>query len=884
MERPTGSVTFLFTDIEGSTRGWEADPESMRASLARHDEVLRSAIEDHDGWMFKHTGDGVCAAFQSSENAVRAAIRAQLNLDLAVRMGIGAGEAESRDDDYFGPVLNRTARVMSAGHGGQILLAEEVAAIVRSIDTIDLGRHRLRDLTDPVTLHQVVADGLAVEFGALRTISALPGNLDPVANTFIGRERLLADVCDLLADDPLVTLTGTGGVGKTRLAMQCAASVGSGFPDGVWVVELAAVRDSSSVPDLVASTLNITARPGSTVTESIADTIRGQRLLIVLDNCEHVLAAAGDLAEVMARAGGSVRVLATSREAMQIPAEQVVVVPPLALAIRPDSEAVALFIERARGVAPDYNLRADAELVAVAEICDRLDGLPLALELASARVRSMTVQEILDRLQDRFRLLKRSGRGDDHHQTLRQTVAWSYDILDDTERHLLEHAAVFADGFDLDAMSSVVGGLDEYEVLDVLDSLVRKSLVVAERLGGTSRYGLLETIRTFAFERLEESGRADHAHERHAAYYASTSVERWDRWNGRDQLDALDWVDREYANLRSAFLYSRDHGSPALAGTIAAHATMLGFPLMRFEAIGWAEEIIALEDAEPFPHLPRVYTAAALCGIIGHPELSVERARRAKDLERDDSHDGFDPAWSGMWTALGYRYTGDMEGLLEYLTIMESGGTLERTIGLGFRLSVLPGMGRPDEARSIVEATLDAARATENPYLIAYALNGEARAYADVDPQRAVRVLQESLVYARDQRLDYFESTMLRELAALARFDGDHDRSLEMLASVVESFYRAGNHGSVATTLMDVGALFARIGRLELAAAILGASTQHGLGLAPGVEELRDDLRAQMGVDEFEACYGEGAAMDYESAMEFARREIRDARRELSQT
>ena len=481
---PSGTVTFLFTDIEGSTRRWEADPEAMRAALVLHDEVLRSAIEAHGGWLFKHTGDGVCAAFGSARAAIDAAVEAQQTLGLPVRMGIATGEAERRGEDYFGPVLNRTARVMAAGHGGQILVAASTAAVVSGVDLVDLGEHRLRDLSGVEHLYQVRAEGLRVEFPPLRTLDAVPGNLPVQTTSFVGREMAVKELAEQVRAHRLVTLTGVGGVGKTRLAVQVAAELTGEFSDGVWLIELAPVGDPAAVPDAVAAALGVTPQAGLTVTDSIVQALSGRRLLLVLDNCEHVLGAAGDLVETILTRTATVTVMATSREGLRLPAEQLWPVPSLDIAGGVNSAAVELFVERARAVKPDFAPGAAVEAEAVAEICRRVDGIALAIELAAARMVSMSAQDVRDRLGDRFRLLSGSRRGLERHQTLRNTVQWSYDLLDDDERAVLGCCSVFAGGFDLAAATHLCGdGSDEYTVLDRLDSLVRKSLVTAEQVG-----------------------------------------------------------------------------------------------------------------------------------------------------------------------------------------------------------------------------------------------------------------------------------------------------------------------------------------------------------------------------------------------------------------
>jgi len=395
--RPSGVVTFLFTDIEGSTRRWEADAESMRAALLAHDKVLRTAIEAHDGFLFSHTGDGVVAAFASPKAAVDAAIDAQRELQLPVRMGIATGEAELRDGDYFGTVLNRAARVMAAGHGGQILVADSTAVLLSGVDFVDLGSRRLRDVPIPVTMFQVRAPGLRSDFPPLRTVDATPGNLRPAATRLIGRDSVVTDLAAAVRSRRLVTLTGVGGVGKTRLAIEVAAQLANEFPDGVWVFELAAVIDPAAVPDEVAAVLGITQQPGKTVTESVAAALEGRMRLLIFDNCEHVLDATADIVEAVLDHSTTVRIVATSREGLGIADEQVWPVRSLDV-----DAAASLFVERAHNVTPEFSVDEEQDVV---EICRRLDGIPLAIELAASRISSMTTRDVRDRLDQRFKLL-----------------------------------------------------------------------------------------------------------------------------------------------------------------------------------------------------------------------------------------------------------------------------------------------------------------------------------------------------------------------------------------------------------------------------------------------------------------------------------------------
>src|ERR1700742_5180238 len=580
---PSGVVTFLFTDVEGSTRRWEADAGAMRAALVAHDEVLRTAVEKRDGYVFKHTGDGVLAAFASPMSAVEAAVAAQPSLELPVRMGIATGEAELREGDYFGTVLNRAARVMAAGHGGQILLAESTASLLSGVDLLDLGPRRLRDLPTPVQVFQVRAAGLRTEFPALQALDASPGNLRAATTSLIGRESEVAEVQVAVKAHRLVTLAGVGGGGKTRLATEAAMRLSDEFPDGVWFFELAAVTDPAAVPDAVAAVLGITQQPGKTVTESVAAALEGRVRLLVFDNCEHVVDRVADLVEAILAASATVTILATSREGLGVSDEQLWRVPSLDVNSGTESAAVSLFVDRAHSVVSDFSLAQPGEADAVVEICRRLDGIPLAIELAASRMASMTAIEVRDRLDQRFRLLVGSRRGLARHQTLRHAVAWSYDHLDDGEKALLERCSVFAGGFDLQSACAVMGSDDDFTTLDLLDALVRKSLLVADRSSGRTRFSMLETIRQFAEEQLVARGEASEIRAAHSRYFAGREADILALWDSPRQRAAFDWFSAELANLRTAFRWAADQGDLDVAVTIATYAGLLGVGVQTLE-------------------------------------------------------------------------------------------------------------------------------------------------------------------------------------------------------------------------------------------------------------------------------------------------------------
>ena len=847
----------------------------MNAALLDHDEVLRSAIESRGGVVFKHLGDGMISVFTGSQAAVEAAIDAQRQLDLPVRMGIASGEAELRNGDYFGVPLNRAARVMAAGHGGQILVTAAVAAAVSGVGFVDLGTHQLRDVPEPLRLHQVAAEGLLTTFPSLKTRSA-PGNLVRHPSSFIGREEDLIALTESVRGHRLVTLTGAGGVGKTRLALAAASALVEEFTDGVWLVELAPVRDEAAVADVVAGTLGITPRPDVSVVDSITQTIAAKQLLIVLDNCEHVLEAATHLALAVLARCKEVSIIATSREGLRVTGEQLWPVRTLRMEGGSDSEAVRLFVERAQAVDPSFELRGDEDLGAVMAICLGLDGLALAIELAAARMVSMTPQEVERRLGDRFRLLSNTGRGMEHHQTLRGAVNWSYDLLDEDERQLLNRCSVFADGFDSAAVTQVCGDghWDEYEVLDLLQSLVRKSLLTTLRVAGTTRHGCLETIRQFAQDQLAASGGLDTMQRRHAEYFADRAISAWDTFNSPGQRAALDFVEVEVSNLRAAFRWARDHDELAWAVSIAAHAATISIILQRFEPVAWAEELLAPAAAADLAYLPRLLIGASVCGLMGRPTAGIHFAQRALDLTTDPRYDPFEEGWAYFLLMIGYRYAGEIERWVEICTELATREGLSGVVGLAGLVAVLPGIGRSAEARAVCDRAVAGAQALGTPFWIAFVAGGYGRSFVDVDVVQARIWMERSLEYSREHRIVFQERAMVRDLASLEAELGDPVQALELFDGSLAFYHRAGNHGSAATTLADISVVLDRVGRLESAAVIYGSSVPLGTSMVARLPAVVEHLQSALGHDTFEQCVGRGSSMGFDAAILHARSEI----------
>jgi predicted ATPase/class 3 adenylate cyclase len=879
---PSGVLTFLFTDVEGSTRRWEADADAMRVALAAHDEVLRRAIEAQGGWLFKHTGDGVCAAFASPTSAVDAAVAAQRELQLPVRMGIATGEAELRGADYFGAVLNRAARVMAAGHGGQVLLAESTAGLLSGVDLVDLGPRRLRDLPTPIGVFQVRAAGLRTDFPPLRALDASPGNLRAATTSFIGREAEVAEVQAAVKAHRLVTLTGVGGVGKTRLALEVAGRLVDEFPDGVWFFELAAVTDPAAVPDAVAAVLGITQQPGQTVSESVAAALEGRVRLLVFDNCEHVLDAAADLIEAILAHSATVRILATSREGLGVPDEQVWPVRSLDAAAGIESAAVSLFVERAQGIAPSFSMTGGDEAAAVTEICQRLDGIPLAIELAASRMASMTASEMRDRLDHRFRLLVGSRRGLERHHTLRHAMAWSYDLLDNTEKTVLDRCSVFAGGFDLQSGCAVAGSddLDEYAILEVLDALVRKSLLVADRSSGRTRFSMLETIRQFAEEQLVASGEATKIRGAHSRYFAGREADILALWDSPRQRAAYDWFTIELANLRTAFRWAADHGDLDVAAPIATYATLLGYLVENFEPIAWAEELIEPARAVDHPRLAFLYVAASLCWIPGRIEEAVGYSDAGQTVIGTGRHEV--PFGTEGGLGIAYSVIGQPERCVEWCRAQLARGHDTHAVTRAALVQALTVAGAGDEARAAANGLIDAAEATHNPFSLAYALTAYGYAFRDADPVRALEAERRGLVIAQDSGNRNLESQLSTGLSQLEAEHGDPLAALDHITLAIRNFYDSGNVGLIRGPLATLAVFLDRLGRLEPAATIAGFALNFlTASTVPEITTAITHLRDVLGDQTYESLAHKGETMTTAAMVTYAYDQIDQARTEL---
>jgi predicted ATPase len=868
-------LTFLFTDIEGSTRRWEADADAMQAALDTHNHVLRESIEAHQGSVFNYTGDGMCAVFASPRSAVDAAIVAQRALELPVRMGIATGEAELRGDDYFGTVLNRTARVMSAGHGGQLLLDGATASLLSGVDLIDLGPRLLRDIAKPVAIYQVRATDLRTEFPALKTLDATPGNLPHPSTSFIGRESELAELATVLKEHRLVTLTGVGGVGKTRLALEVAARSANDYPDGVWIIELAAVGDPAAVPEAVAAVLGITQQAGMSLADSVAAALEGRSRLLVFDNCEHVLDAAADMIEAIFADSETVKILATSREGLRLNDERLWPVPSLDV----HTSAAMLFVERASAVAPAVAPGEHAD--AVTEICRRLDGIPLAIELAASRLLSMTVTEVRDHLDDRFRLLVGSRRGLERHQTLRHAVQWSYDLLNTDEKTLLNRCSVFAGGFGLAGAQAVTNSGDKFATLDLLDALVRKSLLIADQSSGRTRFSMLETIRQFAEEQLVHNGEADDARTAHARYFAGREADVLALWDGPRQRAAYDWFAVELANLRTAFRWVADNNDLDTAAAIAVYAAFLGTRVEQYEPVTWAEELIEPAQAAQHRRLAQLYTMAAQCYAAGRSDDAVRYADAALAIIEGGHFDPI-PHEGEMWLGGVYLAKGQPERFVEVCRNMVARDPDPLSVARAFLALALTTTGAVDEAVAASEHLPAAADATDNPEVASYTLLAYGIAQRETDPRAAFDAHRRGLEIAQDSGNRQLETFHAGNLSRLAGIHGAPLDALDFAHLAIRRFFNSGSYSVVTSAFAVLAGVLDRLGQYEAAATMsAGGANPFALATYPELYGTMAHLREVLGDDTYELLAAAGESMTNAAMVTYAFEQIDLARADL---
>ncbi len=922
---PAGTVTFLFTDIEGSASLWEREPDAMRAALARHDAIFEAIIAEHAGVLYKHIGDAVQAAFRLPAPAVLAALAAQRALaaeawptgqPIRVRMGLHTGPAVPAETDYTTThTLNRVARIMGAAHGGQVLLSAETAQLTRGdlpaeVSLRNLAEHRMKGLAQLEHLFQLVVPDLPADFPPLATQVAIPNNLPVAVTSFVGREKEIAEAKRLLAGTHLLTLTGSGGTGKTRLSLQTAAQVRPDFRDGVWLIELAPLTDPDQVLSTIAAVLNVREQPGrpsprpeangGPLLAALTDYLRVKRLLLILDNCEHLVAACAAAADQLLRACPHLKILASSREGLGIAGETTYHVPSLSL-LGPQAvptveavsqcEAARLLIERARAAWPGFTLT-ETNAPAVAQICRRLDGIPLALELAAARLKVLSVEQLAARLDDRFRLLTGGSRTAlPRQQTLRALIDWSYDLLSEPERAALQQFSIFAGGWTLAAAEAVVV-LAQDDVLEILGQLVNKSLVAAEtEAGGETRYHLLETVRQYAREKLLEAGGGAAVRDRHLEYFVRWAEALEAPLRGPDMLTCLDQLDADHDNVRAALEWGLANDPLAALRLAAMLSIFWGRRTSATEGRAWLRAALTQAAGQPQLEVDGRYQLAwakalqgeaALAFSLGHNQAARAAIEACIAAARQINAERV----LAMALGTGATICGFLGDLATARAWIDESLALCRRNGYLFELGMNTGMpmfvaimtqapvppGLPEEA-------IRAARASGNPWAIGMTLQNVART-------RAVQGAWAEAWHGLDEAAHWFHQLRDRLFETGCRSEQGHVLRWQGRLAEAEAVYRVtlglwrdlGQHGAVAHELECLAFLAGAQGAGARAARLLGAAEalREAGGYAMTPIERREyepavaQLRTQLDAADFAAAWAAGRALALDEAVAYA--------------
>ncbi len=914
---PTGTVTFLFTDIEGSTRLWEEHPQAMERALARHDALVREAIEANAGHIFKTGGDALCCAFGDAADAVAAALAAQRALcaedwaalaeawaegaELRVRMALHTGPAQEREGDYFGASVNRVARLLACAHGQQTLLSRATYELVRDhapegASFQDLGEHSLRDLSHPEHVFQLCHADLPSDFPPLRSLQAFPHNLPLQLTSFIGREQEIQQVKELLAGTRLLTVTGVGGAGKTRLAVQVAAEVLEEYADGVWLTELAPLADPDLVPQTVASALGVREQPGQPIVETLSDRLRSKSCLLILDNCEHLLDASARLADELLRSCAEVEILASSREGLGIAGETTYQVLSLSVPegvgqVTSDSvtpyESVRLFLDRAQSHQPSFEIT-DENAGGVAQICQRLDGIPLAIELAAARVRAMPVEQIAERLDDRFRLLTGGSRTAlPRQQTLQALMDWSYDLLTEEEKTLLRRLSVFARGWTPEAAEAVCSGdgIDEREVLDLLASLVDKSVAAYEEQHGEARYRLLETVRQYARDRLLASGEAPALRHRHRDLFIALAEQTQRKRGGPQQAASFHRLEVEHDNLRAALDWCQetDDAEPGLrlASALEWFWTARGHLSEGRQRLGAA--LSRATDQRTEARARALHAAGWLAGVHGDPAAQRALAEEGLAIHREL---GDERGVSGALAHLGQaaraqgQYSTARALFEETLAIRRRLGDKH---GIAYALGnlglVASQEGDYSAARPLIEESLAIHRELGSKRGLALSLTRLGLVASSQGHHAAAQVLlEESLAIQLDSGEGRMVAIALSDLGLVSWRRGDHSRARALLEESLAMQRKVQEKRMIALCLERLAGVSATEGRPTEGAQLFGAAEAlreaMGAPLAPVEQDEYDRsvaaAREALGEEAFEAAWAEGRAMTMEEAIAYA--------------
>lgn len=818
---PTGQVTLLFTDIEGSTVLWENEPLAMAKALARHDDILRRSIERNGGFVFKTVGDAFCAAFASPRAALSSCLQSQLQLQsenwsdgltIRVRMALHTGSPQLREDDYFGPPVNRVARTQALAHGEQVLMTQATVEglagdLPAKVSLEDLGVHKLKDLETPERIFMLVHPDLRSDFPKLRSTEIRAHNLPDLGSTFVGREREISQVTQLMRENQLVTLTGAGGTGKSRLAIKVGQEALDYYPDGVWLVDLSPLADSEFIDQEIATVLGVREVPGRPIRETMLQYLAKRELLLILDNTEHLTKGVSEIVEEIIDRKLRVRCLATAREPLRNASERIFRVPSLGLPgdreiVTPENilefEATRLFVERARHAQPALEIT-PTSANSIASICRQVDGIAFAIELAATRARTMTIEQIDSRIQDRLRLLASDERSNvSRRQTLRAMLDWSYGLLDDSEKACLNRLSTFAGGFSTQAAQNVVSNssyegkaIEDWEVVDLLTRLADKSLVVPGEAFGEHRYKILETVRQYAREMLDANLETGVVSERHLGFFTEYAELCEDKIQGPDQAEWLDRLELDHDNLRTAVQWSLQTTSGVQLGYRLTGA------IGRFWSVrGYFNEGRALMD--------RVLTA--------HPVIiSIERATACRTA-------GQIAYWQGDSVA-GRRYGEESLSICRQL-----GDTQGETISL-FRLGFAT-LSDQDfvAARSYFEQALELAIRIDYAMGMPHLLNalGEV-SLAEKTHELAKDYFERALVKFTELDDRRSIASVMKNLATVAIQTGKYSEARRLLAESLEIRRGLGNENGITRTLDTFTILLSKNGEYESAATLMGA-------------------------------------------------------------
>jgi predicted ATPase/class 3 adenylate cyclase len=876
MSVPSHPFTFLFTDIERSSELWETHPQAMGRALAQHDTLLTGIFEEHGGKIFKTVGDAFCVSFTHPDEAVAAALATQKGLAAAaweetgplhVRIAIHSGLAEVRDNDYFGPTLNRVARVLAVGHGGQTLLTHVVADNVRGrlpahVSLRDLGERRLKDLREPERIFQLLSDDLPDSFPPLRSLEVLPNNLPAQVTSFVGREREMAEVKRLLQGNRLVTLTGPGGTGKTRLSLQVAADVFDQFPHGVWLVELSTLSDGELIPEVIINAIGIREAPDRAPLTTLIEALRTRQLLLILDNCEHLVDACARIATALLRGCPQVKIIASSREALNVEGEMIWSLAPLTL---PDFrrgeslpsmeelsqlEAVQLFVERATAVRPDFRLTLENAAL-IARICWRLDGLPLAIELAAARIKLLPPAQILERLDHRFRLLTGGSRAAlPRQQTLGALIDWSYDLLSGPEQILLRRLSVFVVGRTLEMAEAVCGvdGLDPVEIFDLLCSLADKSLLMVETgFKGDTRYTMLESIWDYADDKLVEHGEDVRFRRRHLDYFVALAESAEAPLFGPDQKIWLEKLATDHANLNRALRTSLESDETIELGLRLAGA------LSRY----WEVRSYLTEGYELFQEL------------LGRAGESVPPAIRAK-AEMGSGR----LAWCQDRDERAIKHGRAAQALYDSVGMKKESAMVEALLGYTERND-----GNNDQARKHFEHAIAVGKEIGSERVLMMAKTGFGSLLAaEGDLVQARELKEQCIPYFKGIGDEWVLSIVMGGLSKVCLIAGDLKAARQYIKDALAITRKLGNNWSVPYAIEAIADICAQEDEGPKAVRLYGAASAHRAAFAIQFsttdkvyyQKAMDRLHALVPEPQFEEEWTQGAALGFQAAVDLA--------------